>query len=248
MQQSIDEIKKSHSLNQASYFQQLINGNFSREDFIETQIQFLFAVVFFSRPMTILAARLPRPEMRMSTFHNVMEEHGNGALHLSHESTFLTFLKGMGVSFQDIEKRSLWPSVRTFNATLGSTCLLDDIYTAVATITIIEDLFSDISAFLGQVIVDRGWMTTRELVHYNCHKDLDELHAEEFYQIIRPVFGKGNDRVDYQIQQGLELGAHIFMTMYQSFYETRKNRQFRKISGPHSFASGWFLNTEFFTE
>lgn len=31
----------------------------SREDFIETQIQFFFAVIFFSRPMAGLAGRMP---------------------------------------------------------------------------------------------------------------------------------------------------------------------------------------------
>jgi hypothetical protein len=33
----------------------LADGSFDREDFVETQIQFFFAVVFFSRPMMALA-------------------------------------------------------------------------------------------------------------------------------------------------------------------------------------------------
>ena len=49
----------------------LADGSFSREDFVETQVQFLFAVVFFSRPMAVLAGRLPRPEQRLSLLENV---------------------------------------------------------------------------------------------------------------------------------------------------------------------------------
>ena len=37
------------------YLRALADGSFEREDFIETQIQFLHAVVYFSRPMAVLA-------------------------------------------------------------------------------------------------------------------------------------------------------------------------------------------------
>ena len=62
------------------YLRALRDGSLSREDFIETQVQFLFAVVFFSRPMAVLAGRLPRPEMRLALLENVHDEHGAGNL------------------------------------------------------------------------------------------------------------------------------------------------------------------------
>ena len=52
----IKALKDDLTIEYNPYFASLADGSFSREDFIETQIQFLFAVVFFSRPMAVLAA------------------------------------------------------------------------------------------------------------------------------------------------------------------------------------------------
>ena len=42
------------------YFAALNDGSFEKDDFVETQVQFYFAVDFFSRPMAAVAARIPR--------------------------------------------------------------------------------------------------------------------------------------------------------------------------------------------
>src|SRR4051812_18947387 len=80
------------------YFQSLRDGSMSREDFVETQIQFANAVAFFSRPMAVLAARLPRADMRLDLLENVGDEHGHGDLRLSHERTFLELLARLGMT------------------------------------------------------------------------------------------------------------------------------------------------------
>ncbi len=246
MKEYIKIVKQKYKVDDAEYFLNLNNGSFNKEDFIETQIQFLFAVVNFSRPMSILASRLPRPETRMSTLKNVMEEHGDGSISYSHESTFLAFLSKMGVTAEYIELRALWPATQSFNNALGNISLCNDLYTAVAAFGVVEDLFSYISHFLGQTVVNRNWLKPSELAHYNNHKKLDVKHAENFYQIIRPLYGAGDDRVDYLIEQGLELGAYTLMTLYQELYRYRTHRWTRKIRGPHSLADGWYLNADLY--
>jgi pyrroloquinoline-quinone synthase len=109
MRETIAALKARCVVAQNPYFVALRDGSFSREDFVETQIQFLFAVVFFSRPMAVLAGRLPRPEMRLSLLENVHDEHGEGNLSLSHERTFLTLLKALGVTPDAVDTRALWP-------------------------------------------------------------------------------------------------------------------------------------------
>ena len=42
------------------YFRALRDGSMSREDFVETQLQFAHAVFFFSRPMLVLAGRIQK--------------------------------------------------------------------------------------------------------------------------------------------------------------------------------------------
>ena len=75
LRREIERLKQRFTPANNDYLRALADGSFSREDFIETQIQFLFAVVFFSRPMEVLAGRLPRPEMRLSLLRNVSDEH-----------------------------------------------------------------------------------------------------------------------------------------------------------------------------
>ena len=222
------------------YLRALDDGSFERADFIETQIQFLHAVVYFSRPMAVLAARLPRAEQRLSLLDNVHDEHGGGELAGSHERTFLTLLQRLGISLSELDRRAQWPEVRAFNSTLLGVCAYDDIPTALAMLGIIEDLFSGISARIGRAIVERGWLREQELVHYPAHEVLDIGHAEGFYGLVEPLALK-EPRAAYQVQQGLELGAYIFLRLYEDLFRARQRRVFRDVPGPHSLADGWVL-------
>lgn len=244
MQHYIDALKQRTAALQNPYLRALRDGELSREDFIETQIQFLFAVVFFSRPMAALAGRMPRPELRLALLENVSDEHGGGNLRLCHEQTFLLFLSRLGVSPEEIEWRALWPEVRLFNTALVGVCLLDDVPTALATLGIIEDLFAQISSDIGRSVLQRGFLSPSEIIHYKTHEALDVEHAEGFYQTLRAPYAQ-HPRTAYQVQQGLELGAHVFMQMYEGLYRARGRRQLREVTGPHSLADGWHVDPTF---
>lgn len=235
---AVAALKSRLSWRDNPYFQALQAGTFTRDDFVETQVQFLFAVVFFSRPMGVLAARLPKPDLRLNLLRNVWEEHGSGDLGASHQATFLALLDRLGVAAEEVEHRALWPEVRAFNTALAGLCMMDDPVTGLATLGFIEDLFAGISAFLGQRIVDRGWLHGDQIVHYTLHEKLDEVHAEEFYVLLRPLWDKPRHR--YQIEQGLALGGYLFLRLYRDLYEARARRSRRQVEGPHSqMADGW---------
>lgn len=236
-------IKERHDIDRNPFFAALRDGSFSREDFIETQVQFLFAVVFFGRPMAALAGRIGRPEARLSLLANIDDEHGHGNLRFSHERTFLSLLGKLGVDPDSVERRALWPEVRAFNTVLAGASVMDDLYTAIAAFGVIEDMFAKISARIGRSIVDRGWLREDEVVHYAVHEKLDEEHAEGFYRLIRGPF-EAHPRHAYQVEQGLELGAYVFMRMYEDLYRARGRRSMRVVKGPHSIADGWYLDGE----
>lgn len=223
------------------YLRALRDGSFGREDFIETQMQFLLAVVFFSRPMAGLAGRLPRPEQRMGLLANIADEHGDGDLRICHERTFLLFLSRLGISLDDLEQRALWPEVRSFNTMLAGVCILDDVFTALSVLGIIEDLFAGISNDIGRSVVSRGFLTEESIVHYKTHEELDIEHAESFYRDLYEPYA-AHERYAYQIQQGLELGAYCFMRLYEDLYRNRTRRWLRQVKGPHSLADGWYLD------
>ena len=66
----------------------------------------------------------------------------------------------------------------------------------------------------------------------------DDLARHQAYR--RPLWD-AHARSRYQIEQGLELGAYVFLRMYRDLYVARGRRLVREIDGPHSLADGWFV-------
>ena len=240
MRNTITALKERHAPLRNPYLVALADGTMTRDDFVETQIQFLFAVVFFSRPMATLAGRLPLPHMRVPLIENIRDEHGSGCLGMSHENTFLELLARLGIERVDVDARALWPEVRAFNTTLAGMCTLDDGLTGLAAVGIIEDLFASISAAIGDAIVARGFLDKDHIVHYATHETLDVQHAEGLYSGLYESYEK-HPRLRYQIDQGLELGAYSFLAMYEGLYRARARRWTREVRGPHSLCDGWYV-------
>lgn len=230
----IEKILKETNYQNNPYFKSLHDGSFDKEDFIETQIQFYFAVVFFNRPMSALAAKIPSPKLRLEVLRNVWEEHGEGNISLSHGSSFLEFLEKIGnISIEEINQRALWPEVRSFNTCLSGACILDDFIIGVGAMGMIERMFCDISSIIGNGIIKRKWLSEEELVHYNVHAELDIKHSEDFFNIIAESWDK-SDENKYFIEQGLRLGATIFNNLYKGLYESRSKKLSRIWHGRHS--------------
>jgi pyrroloquinoline-quinone synthase len=240
LKKTIAAIKERHAPSDNVYIAALRSGEMSRDDFVETQIQFLFAVVFFARPMGALVGRLPRRQMQLAILENLRDEHGSGRLTVCHENTFVELLQRLGTERAEIDRRALWPEVRAFNTTLLGLCALDDALTGVAALGMIEDMFAGISAAIGAAIVERGFLPKRDVVHYATHESLDVAHAEGFYAGLYEPYAE-HPRHKYEIDQGLELGAYAFMSLYEGLYRARDRRWTREVKGPHSLADGWYL-------
>lgn len=220
------------------YFVALRDGSFAKEDFIETQIQFFFAVIFFSRPMAALAAKIPTPELRVEVLRNVWEEHGEGDARRVHGTTFVELLKRIdNISPEQIEKRALWPEVRAFNTVITGACVLDDYLTGVGMMGMVERMFAEISSWIGQGIVARKWLAEDKLIHYTLHRDLDMKHSQDFFNILDQAWEKSPEN-RYAIEQGLLLGAYIFNRLYEDLYRGRSRRSTRVTKGPHSRSEG----------
>ena len=238
LSQLVNSILKETNHAANPYFKSLQDGSFSKDDFVETQIQFYWAVVFFSRPMAALAAKIPTPELRLEIIRNVWEEHGEGSLTRVHGTTFCELLSRLsGVQPDAIHSRSLWPEVRAFNTLPTGVCVLDVYLTVVALMGIIERMFADISSWIGRGIVNRQWLTNEQMIHYSLHEELDVKHSQDFFDILEKSWEHSlEDR--YAIEQGLRLGAYAFNNLYTGLYQARSRRSSRAVRGMHSRAEG----------
>lgn len=208
------------------YFAALKDGSFEKDDFVETQVQFYFAVDFFSRPMAAVAAKIPEAHRRMEVLRNVWEEHGEGDARMTHGTTFLLFLERLAeIDAADVAKRAAWPEVRIFNTVLVGAAVLDDYRVSVGMMGIIECMFADISSWIGQAVVARAWVPRDRMIHYTLHEKIDVKHSDDFFDVLRPAW-KGSAEDRYQIEQGLRLGAAVFDGMYRGLYEHRARRLF----------------------
>ena len=228
MNQLIQEILEDTNDSDNPYFVALKEHTFDRSDFIETQVQFYYAVTFFSRPMAVVATKLPDIRLRREVLRNVWEEHGEGVGGQEHGVTFLELLHRLDdLSEQDVLIRKLWPEVRMFNTTLIGACVHDEYLIGAGVLGMIEQMFAKISTLIGHAIVEQGWISEDQLIHYTLHAELDVRHADDFFNVLRPVWERGGeDR--YYIEQGLRLGAHCFDQLYRGLYAARARRWTRK--------------------
>jgi len=165
LHQTIEHVLDQTPYHVNPYFTNLKSRSFPLEDFLETQIQFYFAVVFFSRPMAALAAKIPEARLRVEVVRNVWEEHGEGDETRVHGDTFLALLERLGgIRLQEINGRALWPEVRIFNTTLAGACVLDEHLIGVAILGIIERMFCEISSWIGHGIVENGWVQRENMI------------------------------------------------------------------------------------
>lgn len=197
------------------FFIDLANGNLTKNQFIGTQHQFYYAVTNFSSALALVAAAIPTYEERMKIIRNLWEEHGDGKPEHTHGSTFMEFMKRL-TGDRNIGIREATEEVILFNTTLNQTCKQEHYLKSVALMGMIERMFADISAFIGDKTIARGWMKKDEMIHYSLHQELDCIHAEDFFSILRKHYNELNSG---PIDEGLKLGALTFLSFYQNLRE-----------------------------
>lgn len=232
MNDVIQQVLDTHPTEANPYMRALKEGRFAKADFVETQIQFYYAVVFFSRPMAVLAAKIPSSRVRTEILRNVWEEHGEGVAEKRHGATFTELMGRLdGVTLADIEGRALWPEVRAFNTTLIGCCALDDWEIGAGCLGIIERMFVSISRWIGIGIAKNGWLPMERVVHYSVHEELDVRHSDDFFATLQPAWD-ADARARYAIEQGLRLGAYAFDRLYRDLWEARARRTLAPMRHP----------------
>jgi pyrroloquinoline-quinone synthase len=213
-----DEVLQETPVIQGSFFKDLPTMN--KELFKHVQSQFFFAVDYFSRPMAAVIARLPLHKDRIDILHNMVEEHGDFEVESYHSNTFKQFLKTLDVPEEYMQHLSPSAAVTMFNYTLMGACAHEDPIVAIACNGIIEYAFADISALIAQHVVDTGWVSKEDLVHYDLHANIDKQHAEDFFKIVEPYMDNPEQRE--KVELGLCLGAYIFNRLYEDLYHDAK--------------------------
>ncbi|MFO1000639.1 MAG: iron-containing redox enzyme family protein [Planctomycetaceae bacterium] len=231
----VEELKIGSGILTSRYFSTLRDGEMSREAFESSQQQFFYAVRFFSRAMAALAARVVDSQERSSLIHNLAEEHGlvddddigdaisQGSVtriasgfhpRLAHDQTFRVFLNRLNSQeTYDQKNSSEKPAVHSFNLALWAVCAIEPTPVAFACLGAIEFAFADISAIIGQCVVDRNWISCDALIHYKLHAEIDKRHAGDFFAVVADAWSE-DVAVRRQVESGVTLGLYLFKRLY----------------------------------
>lgn len=213
------------------YFRALRDGSFAREDFLETQLQFHAAVVFFNRPMAAVASKIEDAALRVEIVRNVWEEHGEGEPSRMHGATFETLLGRLAgwspdVVEAELARRPIWPEVHAFNTLLVGASSGEDPLVGLGTLGIIERMFTEISGWLGRGVVERGFVRAEALIHYDLHEVLDVRHAADFFVVCGASWDRGPHEREL-VERGLRMGAYAFDRLYEGLFAARTRRWVR---------------------
>ncbi len=116
------------------------------------------------------------------------------------------------------------PAVRAFNLALWAACAIEHPSTAFACLGAIEYAFADISALIGNSIVERGWMSRDKLVHYKLHAEIDKRHAGDFFSVV--VDDWADDAAGrHHVESGLSLGFYLFKRLYDDLLMEANNHE-----------------------
>jgi len=201
-----------------SYFRSLESGEIGKQDFVGSQIQFSYAVGYFSQNLATLIARMPTSSGRAVLVHNLAEEHGldeenpvdGFRAHLAHDRTFAKFLGSLGVGASTLAQSKAEPPVRAFNLALNGVCGTEHPAFALAALGMIEYAFADISALIGRRVIELGWVESGNLFHYCLHAEIDKRHAAELFEAAEDASTDAS-----LISDGLAFGRYIFDRLYQ---------------------------------
>ena len=212
MKKFISSLIESSPIDRQPFFLSLLNGTMDKEKFKETQIDFLDAVEFFSRPMFIISSKLDSYEDRGYIIENILDEHGNGELGNAHGNTFRQYLVSLGATEKQINNRKPNKAVLEYNNALIKCSTNNSTMRSIAMMGIIEERYSKISATIVREILKKKWIQKEQLTHYSLHEELDIEHSQGFYNIIKDNWSDA-DSSD-EIKKGLVLGNSMILNLY----------------------------------
>lgn len=217
LEAAITQVAFVYDFSKHPYFIWMNEEATTRDNFLESQLPFRFAVESFSQALAAVLARVQFLEARLPLFANIAEEHGYGNLLQSHKFTFREYLQALGASEVELNTPCTTP-VLAFNQSILTYCLTQSPEAGAAMLCIIEYLYVGISASIASTLQQRLWTIPGSQSHYTTHEKLDTEHARDLMNMATPAWNTMVSRS--QVAQALVLGAYYFWSLYNDLRPT----------------------------
>lgn len=217
------------------------------EAFYKSQLQFQYAVDYFSKPFMVLSSRITNVKVQHILLSNIIEEHGgfNLKYESSHSYTFQQFINTLK-TYADMMKNDMnmmknkanskieikkvieeerkheqQAFVLTFNSSLMGICTYEQPSLALSCLGMVEYAFANISSIIAKNLINSKYFKDdQHLHHYSLHANLDLHHANDLFYAASLLENSTVDNFynNKSIQQGIKLASHIFYQLYNEMY------------------------------
>lgn len=222
MKSYITVLQNRRSLDTNAYFNALHDNTFEKDDFLETQIQLFFVVRELAQYLPDLARKVPEAESYLSIFSAFIESCEDEAF--SKEYVIYQTIEQLGFTQKGMDKKALWPESKAVITAIAGLCHTGEFYAAAAALFMIDQYFHEAKTNTLELLLQNKWVSAAE-----TESPRPKARHLEPFQVLEALYGQ-DESIDYQIEQGLELGAYLWTSLYEGLYASRKRRYGRTIN------------------
>ena len=223
MQEYIRYIKDENSITKCQFFKDLLENNISLKSFKNVQYNFYPAITYFTKPLFIICSKMNNYNLRWKILENIIDEHGGGVDKKNHGNTYKTFLINLGLNCNNIDSEKINKHTLQFNEILLQECMENHWVKGVAMISIMEDIYIDISKIIYEFLVKNKYLDEKKIVHYKLHEEIDVKHSVDMYKILSSYWNKSE--FNQCIKEGLYKGNNILLNLFSSLYFDTLNKK-----------------------
>ncbi len=211
LKQVTDQMFREEQIENHPLFKALGNNEFDLEQTKQIALQIYHVVLYFPRFLAAILTNMPDYKMRMPLVENLFEEHGKMNVTYVHSETYKEFLKGIGLSEQEIHESKPIIPVIAYNRAITDLCLHYPYLEGLAALGVIEEIVARVSPIVGLYAKKNYGSENKSLVHFTDHEILDVQHANEIYEVVAMEYeGQHKEAID----RGLHLGMYYHSRLY----------------------------------
>lgn len=211
-----DEMFKNKNIEEHPLFLAINNNEFTIKQRKEIALQIYHVVLYFPRFLSAIITNMPDFVMRMPLVENLFEEHGKMNPVYVHSETYKEFLKGIGISEEEIAASKPIVPVLAYNRAITDLCLHYNYLEGLAALGVIEEIVARVSPIIGQFAKKTYGSDNKSLIHFTDHETLDVQHANEIYEVVATQYIEGNKET---IERGLQFGMYYHSRLYTDLLE-----------------------------
>lgn len=188
-------------------FVRLASGALDPDAVRTIAVQMHHVVDHFPRFLAALAANIPDWRLRMAIVGNLHEEHGRMDPAAVHVETYLAFLRGLGLSREEVLAAKPSIPVIGYVRAVHDLCLHHDFAEGLGALGMIEDIVARVSPIVARAARTR---VNGSIEHFAEHEVLDVTHADEIYELAARVHAEHADAVE----RGIAFGWYYHRRLY----------------------------------